>query len=311
MRPLVIGSAALGAAAVVVGAHAAASRLRENNHRDPQPPAEIVPPAVIVPPNEVAPPAPIDADPFIKTDHAGFEQAITEKFAGRAIPEHELTLPPAGTELRGVMVTIHGGAWVWVGPGLVRAMDADVKRWNERGFATVNIDYAAGAASMDDVLSFYDAVRQWQGPDVPIAATGASAGGHLSMYIAAKRPDLSFVVSHAGPSDLTRLAGATKASQDIQVAVDTLFGVENLSSYSPAHNTAAMGARILAANAENDQLVLPDQAAYMQQARPDLVETMILKSGDRPYVHANVAQESLDTLYQAESDLAHNLVGDR
>jgi dipeptidyl aminopeptidase/acylaminoacyl peptidase len=194
---------------------------------------------------------------------------------------------------------------------MIRAMDEDVQRWNERGFATVNIDYAAGAQSMNDVLSFYDAVREWQGPDVPIAATGASAGGHLSMYIAAQRPDVSFVVSNAGPSDLTRLAGATDASKSLQAAVDSLFGAENLAGYSPAHNAASMGARVLAANAENDQLVLPDQARYMQEARPDLVDTLILQPGDRPYVHANVSQESLDELHRAEEKLAHQMVGDR
>jgi dipeptidyl aminopeptidase/acylaminoacyl peptidase len=194
---------------------------------------------------------------------------------------------------------------------MIRAMDEDVDRWNERGFATVNIDYAAGSASMTDVLSFYDAVRDWQGPDVPIAATGASAGGHLSMYIAARRPDVSFVVSHAGPSDLTRLAGATDASKSLQTAVDSLFGVEHLAGYSPVHNAASMGARVLAANAANDELVLPDQARYMQEARPDLVDTLILDSGDRPYVHANVSQESLDELHSAEEKLAQRMVGNR
>lgn len=293
MRPLGIAATAIGTGALAIGgAVAIRSLLNQGNgggiivgpHDPPKPPQ---PPAGVV-----------------KTDKPGLDMAVAQTFNGREVPTYELKLPASGEPPKGVVLAIHGGAWIFVGPGAIRAVDADVARWNARGYATVNIDYHAGAESMQDVLRFYDAVRKWQGDDIQIGATGQSAGGHLSMYIAAHRPELAFVVSNGGPSDLTRLAGATDASKSLQEGVRQLFGNDNLDDHSPALNAARMGARLLVANAANDQLVLPDQARYMRESRPDLAETLILDAGDKPYVHANVSQASLDKLYAAEERIA-------
>ena len=232
-----------------------------------------------------------------------FDAAVRSAFAGRAVPAYEVTSPVGGQPSKGVVLAIHGGGWVMVGPGALRAMDGDVLRWNERGYTVVNVDYRAGAASVDDALAFYDAIRRWQ-PHAKVGATGQSAGGHLSMMIAAQRSDLDFVVSLAGPSDLVHLNEGTERSRQLKEGVDRLWNPAGQVANSPALQAGRMGARMLLGTGARDELVPPMQDERMRRARPDLVQTMVLAPGDRPFIHAGVSDADYAAFFQREAELA-------
>lgn len=229
-----------------------------------------------------------------------FNAAVKRQFAGRSVPEYEVTMPPDGSAPKGVILSVHGGAWVMVGPGVLHAMDGDVNRWNSRGWAVVNVDYRAGAGSVDDVVDFYDAIREWK-PDAKVGATGQSAGGHLSMMVAAKRPDLNFVISQAGPSDLTHVDEGTAQSRELQSTVNRIWDANGRVANSPALNAGRMGAKILAATAVADELVPVQQGERMRAARPDLVQRMDLERGnDFGFIHGMTSQRAMDQFYAAE-----------
>jgi hypothetical protein len=121
-----------------------------------------------------------------------------------ALPYHEVTEPEG--EPRGTMFVIHGGSWVNTGPALVEARRPDAARWAAAGWRVYNIDYRAGAASITDVIAFYDHVRGLYPAD-RICAYGESAGGHLALMMAARRPGLECVLTDAAPTDLTDANG--------------------------------------------------------------------------------------------------------
>ena len=86
------------------------------------------------------------------------------------------------------------------------------QRFNAGGWETFNIDYHPLARSRADVARAYDAVRARVGPNVPICAMGASAGGTLALLLSVDRPSLACVMSWAGPTDL---ASVTTAQQPV------------------------------------------------------------------------------------------------
>jgi acetyl esterase/lipase len=72
---------------------------------------------------------------------------------------YEVGLPTgayAGQAPRGIMLVIHGGAWMKTGIGAVQSMRPDANRWRARGWETVNLTYRACGQTATDVLWFYD-----------------------------------------------------------------------------------------------------------------------------------------------------------
>ncbi len=248
-------------------------------------------------------PEPSDAMPT--TDPETLRQSVGTQFADRGVapPAWQVKFPDSSNPPKGVMLVIHGGAWVFVGPDTLASMDKDVERWRKRGWITVNVDYRAGTESVKDVLTFYDAIRQWQGEGVRVGAIGSSAGGHLAMMVASERPDLEFVVSQAGPTWINRLGHNTEASISLEKASRELWG-DLADTNSPALHGARMGARLLLGTAETDQLVPARQMDYMKEARPDATRTMVLGPGDIDWVHGQVSQQALDEFWAAEEELA-------
>ena len=110
--------------------------------------------------------------------------------------------PPAG-----VLLLFHGGGWTSNGGGAAQSIRGEANRWRARGWRTVNASYRPCGRSIEDVLSLYDRVRSTYGGTSPVCTFGQSAGGHLALMVAARRPGgVRCVVNQAGPTDAPALA---------------------------------------------------------------------------------------------------------
>lgn len=128
---------------------------------------------------------------------------------------YDLILPCENAEERGLILFIHGGAWIH---GDKAGYRDDLDRWAEKGFAAaaINYHYLAPDAHMDtlvsDIALALEAIRrkaEARGVKLRKALlTGASAGGHLSLLYAYSMAEISAVrpvcvVDYCGPTLLT------------------------------------------------------------------------------------------------------------
>jgi acetyl esterase/lipase len=203
-------------------------------------------------------------------------------FAG-APAYYEVGLPTgayAGQAPRGAMLVIHGGGWVTNGIGAVQASRAEANRWRARGFETVNFTYRGCGRSIADATWFYDKARARFGAAAKICATGVSAGGHLSLMLAATRPDVYCVDSQAGPTDLrtiqtqpaydpaTGTLGQTWGGRWAHNIGAAAFGEENLAAASPVALAGGplRNTRLLQGFSSDDYLVPWAQATTLGDA---------------------------------------------
>ena len=130
---------------------------------------------------------------------------------------------PAG-EASGLVILIHGGLWRQeYERDSTETLAVDL---TGRGFVTWNIEYRRGRegrwpGSAQDVVSAIDFVIR-EMPGMPVAIVGHSAGGHLGLWAAARRPDvIGMMVGLAPITDLTAMAGAgAVGSRDAQRLLD-------------------------------------------------------------------------------------------
>jgi acetyl esterase/lipase len=226
-------------------------------------------------------------------------------------PYSELTTPPAGERVKGLVILIHGGGWTQVGPADVAYERPKAAFYNARGWMALNVDYSAGAAGFADVLRFYDLARASLGPDVPICASGESAGGTFALLLAEARP-LRCVIDEAGPTDLLDLDASGTAVQRYWrgVLVQDAKGAlgDDLRAWSPVFGARAIRASVLMEYASNDLLVALGQAREMRAALPGS-RLLVLHPGSRSFVHSNVAASSLARADRAESGLLARAAG--
>ena len=233
------------------------------------------------------------------------DRALAHSFAGRPIPPYSVHQPTGHLNAppKGVVMTIHGGGWYWTGEQMLRTMDDHVRRWNQRGWITVNVDHRPGGDSLTDIRSFYDAIRSWAGPETRIGMAGKSAGGHLALMLASERTDIEFVVAESAPTSLTTLTGTPEAMQIRDLATKA-FGAANLTTMSPASHASRIGARLLLSAAAQDPWVPASQMDAFAGAHPANLKTMVLESGNRPFTHAPVSEHALRQLWEAEREVS-------
>jgi fermentation-respiration switch protein FrsA (DUF1100 family) len=215
-----------------------------------------------------------------------------------AEPASQLQSPTGaftGKPPRGYVITIHGGGWTLVGPGMMGFELAEDARLNSWGYATLNVDYRRGSRSLDDVVRFYDRLRRRVGRDPAICADGSSSGGHLALMLAVRRPGLQCAISEEGPTLLRRVGTR------LRVLAQRLFGrAGGLDAWSPALHRLRMP--ILLGQATNDRTVPRSQATLMRRAARR-ARVVMLHPGTAFFVHTHVDAGELDRFFGAERAL--------
>jgi acetyl esterase/lipase len=216
-----------------------------------------------------------------------------------AAPYHDTSQPSAHP--RGWVIVIHAGGWRLVGRGMTGLEQPEVDLLNSWGYATVNVDYRRGARGLTDVLGFYDRLRKRLGPKTPICLDGSSAGGHLALMAALRRPRITCVITRAAPTRLEDLHG--DLLRDAHHFFDPHGG---LTKWSPAHYRLATPALI--AHGTDDPYVGFGQAKAMRRhaRRGRLVA---LRPGKEPWVHTSVARASLERFVRIERSFLKRATG--
>lgn len=144
-----------------------------------------------------------------------------EKYENIAYGDYErqtlnLYLPDGRTGTLGLILVIHGGAWIG---GDKNNCDKDLDKWcKEYGYATAAISYHYISEEfccddiMQDIALSLDKIKEFaatKGVNIEkVMLAGSSAGGHLSLLYAYKHADMASVkpvavANYSGPTDLT------------------------------------------------------------------------------------------------------------
>jgi acetyl esterase/lipase len=187
-------------------------------------------------------------------------------------------------EPRGLLMLLHGGGWQ---PNLIGYRDQIVlgEMFQEDGFATVAVAYAAGAEGFSQIEDVYAEAKE-RYPGVPICAIGQSAGGHLALMLATREPDLACAVSMAGPTNLTSLDEEEDA-EGLKYA-EAAFGLDALAEFSPVLHADRIQARVLMMMAENDPLVPVEQGYELGEVLPG-AQLLVLPPGPAPWLHSGIS----------------------
>lgn len=126
-----------------------------------------------------------------------------------------LCLPRNHSDYVGLILVIHGGAWVG---GDKSGCDKDLDKWCKKGYATAAINYhfISNEFYCDDIMNdislslkkIKDFAKVKNVNINKLMLVGSSAGGHLSLLYSYKYRDISpidlvAVASYSGPTDLT------------------------------------------------------------------------------------------------------------
>ena len=170
-------------------------------------------------------------------------------------PVQPAVAQPAGTP-RGVMMLVHGGAWILTGQDLVNAYAAEARIWQRRGWLVYTIDYRPGPWAYGDVERQFDALRG-SFPHTPICVSGVSSGGHLALLLAAHRR-VSCTIAQSAPTDLAALHGWVRGA-----ASRYLLPFGSIRRWSPVTYAARIRGPVLLATPEHDPAVAADQSRRM------------------------------------------------
>jgi acetyl esterase/lipase len=178
---------------------------------------------------------------------------------------------------------------------------ADADRWQQRGFLTYNTDYRPKSQTLPDVTAVYDYIRS-QNPDLPIVASGQSAGGQLAMMLGRRR-QLAAAISQAGPADLLRLPVPVR-----EFAEASFGGPDGLRRYSPG--LVGLRSPTLAAFGAADIAVPPrTQAPSLRRQGAKVVVLPAATQTTRTFfIHAYVDSAALPRYYLRERRFVEGLI---
>jgi acetyl esterase/lipase len=169
---------------------------------------------------------------------------------------------------------VHGGAW-YKGLGSRKVFNGYCERVAKLGFAAATMDYRLAPlhkypAQLNDVkegIEWVNAhIREYSTADIAlegdeILLVGHSAGGHLSLLVGLKYPELPVVgiVSLAGPTDLTKVGSCIPC----QYHKRSFLGVKSAEKASPINYVRADAPPIYLFHADGDDIVNPNQSKMM------------------------------------------------
>jgi dipeptidyl aminopeptidase/acylaminoacyl peptidase len=185
---------------------------------------------------------------------------------------------------KGVVMLIHGGGWQRSDAGYEDQIE-NAKNFRDQGYATVAIGYDEGATGFRQVVDVYTEARG-RYPNLPICASGISAGGNLALMLAVREPELDCVVTLAAPTDLTTLAKQDAEGDEASQAAIDAFGRDQLAKFSPARYADRISAKVLMIEAESDPINPPDQGRELERALPG-AELLVLPPGPVPVPFAH------------------------
>jgi acetyl esterase/lipase len=184
-----------------------------------------------------------------------------------------------------LLILIHGGGWKGLNRKALEATVATAVIFRSLGIETMTVDYRRGAQGVADVERFYQDARKRFGPNLPVCALGASAGGHIALMLAIRFPTLACAIDMAGPTDLATL-GSQGSPIGYQIAKQA-FGVSAFIRFSPALHDGTIKAKVMLVYADNDPLVPVAQGEEMARADPR-AELIKLPPGRATFVHTGV-----------------------
>jgi acetyl esterase/lipase len=186
--------------------------------------------------------------------------------------------PPGGDPV-GVVMLIHGGGWERDDTGY-EEQRKNAENFERRGYVTVAIGYDKGARGFRQIDAVYEEVRE-RYPELPVCASGISAGGHLALMLATREPELDCVIALAAPTDLTTLGEQDPSGDEGYKAAVDAFGANRLARFSPIRYADRIKADVLLIVAESDPVALPEQSRELAEALPG-AELLILPPGPIP-----------------------------
>jgi dienelactone hydrolase len=200
-----------------------------------------------------------------------------------AVPPAVLMEPPAGAVPRLAVMVIHGNGWIGPDPELIRKT-ANTEMWHHQGWAIMIPEFQAGASGLEDLVADHDDLRR-RYPRTPICLFGYSAGAHLALMLAVRRPDVRCVISEAGPTDLRALS--TTDPVNVYPLAVSAFGEGNLAEWSPIRFADKIHASVFQVAARNDPVVPVTQAELLA---PKLRSgrLRILDPGATEFIHSKV-----------------------
>lgn len=196
-------------------------------------------------------------------------------------------------EERGTVVLLHGGSWSATGADAQATVATSARRFRRWGWRTVNADYRAGEAGMQDVLRAVDKARDRGGP---VCIYGESAGGHWALMAAAER-DVDCVIALAAPTELERVPAWSTLGQ----VAASAFGADR-ATYSPVRRAADIAASVLLAYGADDTVVPLFQGLSMRAALGD-ADLEVLQRGEGTWVHGSASTAAVVALLAQQRDL--------
>jgi acetyl esterase/lipase len=202
---------------------------------------------------------------------------------------------------KGLVMLIHGGGWQ-PSDSEYEQQRQNARSLQDQGYATVAIGYDEGAKGFRQVVEVYKEARE-QYPNLPICASGISAGGHLALMLAVREPDLDCVLALAAPTDLTTLAEDDPSGDEAYRAAVKAFGEDRLAEFSPLRYADRIKAKVLMIIAESDPIAPVAQDRKLAAALPG-AELVVLPPGPLsvPFAHFGGVQEDAQNVV-IEEDL--------
>ena len=199
----------------------------------------------------------------------------------------DLYLPEDLSEVTGLVLCIHGGAWIGGDKSAYTDAAKDLCKNMKVATATINYRYLSADVTMYDIIDDVDAavskikeIGRENGTDInKMLLTGHSAGAHLSMLYAYSKADTAAIT----PAAVANMSGPTDMT-DENYFVNNDLGTENVLMLV----TYATGKRITLENFEESKTEL-EKIAPLYYVNENTVPTIIchgMKDTVVPYSNA-------------------------